>query len=269
MNRSESFNQYFVIPDLPVFHAGVHNSSALRSTCPRMDADLRTTIRYGFTHHALDRLKERTKLSPEEVLVLLEGGAYERLVRRMDKRRLYANPKRTGLTLKELREQGVDTLEYCYKHVLIWSEPDQIAFTLIIALKSRHILTVLRADDRQSGVDWSDKVTPEAIQRARTRQAESRIPSHLRLRVHARVSWMSPQHGVCGKNVSGFRLTKNDLPLEDEILQALATEALQIAEGGYDIRLQLISKENGSTLLNEYQVEKYDTDQIDIQPITA
>jgi len=227
----------------------------------------RIETKYALTDHALLRLKERSSMEPEQVLALLEDGAYERLARRINKARLYANPKWEGLTLEELRARGVDTLAYCYKHVLIWSVLDQKAFTLIIAVQSRKVITVLESEDQENGISWADKVTPEAILRAQERQAESMIPLELRARVYARACWITPENCTRGKNLTGTSFTKNDLPLEDESLLDLATRSLAFALNGHDIRLQLVSKEGGSQLMAEYLIEKDDLDDVQVTPL--
>lgn len=216
----------------------------------------RNDVKYSFSDHAQARLIERTSMEPAEVLRMLEDGAYERLARRIDKGRIYENSRYAGLTLEELRARGVDTLSYCYKHVLIWSPIDQKAFTLIIAVKTRRIVTVLIAEDQENGMTWADKITPEAIRRAQERQAESQIPAELRIRVYARVSWLTATNAIRGKNLTGGGFTKNDLPLEDEVLHQLVEQALEITGNAHDIRLQLISKESGTNLLAEYLLEK-------------
>lgn len=226
----------------------------------------RNDVKYSFSDHALTRLLERTSMEPAEVLRMLEDGAYERLARRIDKGRLYENPRNAGLTLEELRARGVDTLNYCYKHVLIWSPTDQKVFTLIIAVKTRRIVTVLVAEDQENGMTWADKVTPEAIRRAQERQAESQIPAELRVRVYARVSWLTATNATRGKNLTGGGFTKNDLPLEDEVLHHLVDQAMAVAGNGHDIRLQLISKEGGTSLLAEYLLEKDSSGAIQVMP---
>lgn len=215
-----------------------------------------TALPYSFSEHGLARLKERSSLSPQKVLDLLEDGAYEKLVRRIDKARLYQNPAWAGLSLNELRQRGVDTQEYCYKHVLIWSAPDQKALTLIIAVKDRHVVTVLDALGHDNGVDWSDRVTCEAIQRAREKLTITTIPSGFRVRIHARVTWLTPANELCGKHVPTPHLTLNDLPLSDSTLAALADEAMAMVPYGHTIRLQLVTRSNGASLEAEYTLER-------------
>lgn len=260
--ETEEMSMPLVVTPKPTQAKGLH--PGLLS--PKNDP-FRTDVRYSFSDHARVRLQERSSLMVEQVLALLEDGAYERLARRIDKAKLYENPKWAGLTLEELRQRGVDTQDYCYKHVLIWSEPDQKAFTLIIAVKSRRVVTVLVAEDVDNGVDWSDKVTPEAIRRAQERQAESMIPAELRARVYARVSWTNSHNQARGKNLPGASFTKNDLPIEEEALLDLVNKALVFADDGINIHLQLISKENGANLEAEYLLVKDDLGMIEIQPV--
>lgn len=215
-----------------------------------------TTLPYSFSEHGLTRLRERSSLSPQQVLDLLEDGAYEKLVRRIDKARLYQNPAWVGLSLNELRQRGVDTQEYCYKHVLIWSAPDQKALTLIIAVNDRHVVTVLDALGHDNGVDWSDRVTCEAIQRARAKLEITSIPSGFRVRVHARVTWLTPANELCGKHVPTPHLTLNDLPLSSSTLETLADAAMAMVPCGHTIRLQLVTKSKGSRLEAEYALER-------------
>ncbi len=255
-------NPSIIISTLPAPSRIIPQACTLQQMHP-----CRIEIKYTLTDHALLRLKERSSMEPYQVLALLEDGAYERLARRIDKARLYANPKWEGLTLEELRARGVDTMAYCYKHVLIWSVMDQKAFTLIIAVKSRRVITVLESEDQENGISWADKVTPEAIRLAQERQAESMIPLDLRGRVHARVSWITPENGTRGKNLKGTSFTKNDLPLEDESLLDLATRSLAHAVNGHDIRLQLVSKDGGSQLMAEYLIERDDLDDVQVTPL--
>lgn len=224
-----------------------------------------TQLPYRLSDHALLRLRERTSLQPEEVVTLLEDGAYERLARRTHKAHLYQNPAWIGLSFDELRQRGVNLSDYCYKHALLWSEPDQKAITLIIAVKDRTVVTVLDAENQDNGTDWSDKVTEEAIERARAKQAVSRIPSGLRVRVHPRVTWLTPNNELCGKKISGPHLTLSDLPLSGLTLSALANSAMSVVTSGHDIRLQLVTKTNGACLEAEYKLEHDHNGEISIQ----
>lgn len=210
---------------------------------------------YSLSRHAEERLQERSGMSPDEVLALLEAGAFVRVAGGLSLKHLAERrPEIVGMSFAELRESVPDLADYKVSHLMLWSRAKQRPVTVIVSVKRRTVITALYSETQPGGHDWSDRITPERIAEARRRCEQFHLPPGRRGNAHASAGWLTRDGQPRCKQVRGASIPRSSLPLEGEVLGELVEKALTACGDGHDLKLRLIGKE--SRVLVEYAITR-------------
>lgn len=225
---------------------------------------------YTFSYDAWMLLQDRATISPDEVVAMLEQGAFVKIGRRVHRERLHArHPWAAGMSLGDVRRELDTLMPFVFDHVLIWSGPDARPLTLIVKTGLFRIVTVLYSENQPNGHDWSDMITPERIAAAKAAYDNFKLPPELRGNVYARATWVDPDMGPRGKQITGSTIPKCAFPLDEGFMGELVAKSLALfPEGGQDLRIQLISKkgkEKCTTLFAEYEVTRQPGGTLDVR----
>lgn len=224
---------------------------------------------YTFSYDAWLLLQERATISADEVVAMLNQGAFVKLGRRVHRERLHArHPWAVGMCLGDVRRELDTLLPFVFDHLMIWSGPDARPLTIIVKTGALRVVTVLYSENQPNGHDWSDMVTPERIAAAKAAYDNFKLPPELRGNVYARATWVDPELGPRGKQITGSSIPKCAFPLDEAFLDDLVAKSLGVMPaGGHDLRIQLISKkgkEKCTTLFAEYEVMRQPGGEVDV-----
>lgn len=214
-----------------------------------------------FTDTARACLADLSQLTETEVMDMLHHRIYWVFAVRKDLTREFRSYSREAIA--DMREQGmrIDTFETA--RLLIWSEKDDKALTLIVSTDDGSIIAVLNAIGGPGTHDWSDRITPERIQAVRDLFKDHVTPAALRGQYRLKMSWVDQTMAVSAKEIPGIIVQMNDFPLSGEVVEAVKAMARERAKGCFDIRVRFINKKDKSLLPVEYAVE-FDGDDIEV-----
>lgn len=273
-----------VSPPLPIpgkdnleqMEMNLNLSTPMNENSPFLDehllnqAEEQEATHYTFSYEAWLLLQERASISADEVVAMLNQGAFVKLGRRVHRERLHArHPWAAGMSLGDVRRELDTLLPFVFDHLMIWSGPDARPLTIIVKTGALRVVTVLYSENQPNGHDWSDMVTPERIAAAKAAYDNFKLPPELRGNVYARATWMDPELGPRGKQITGSVIPKCAFPLDDAFLDDLVSKSLALLpNGGHDLRIQLISKKGKdkcTSLFAEYEVTRKPGGEVDVQ----
>lgn len=218
---------------------------------------------YQLSQHAQERLSERSKLPAGQLLEMLKRHAYKKIHRTI-KKNLSSYEIETYLTeydidQVELKRLNILKVKESYSHCVIWSELDNFAITAVVADSSRIVVTILHAQD-YSRHDWSDKISDETIEIAKTRAANrmgcisEKVVGLETTQYEVFAHWLDDQHQAKRKILSQVKitsanpLTPSPSELEKQIIESLPS-------GSYDINFVVRAKKNKGYVIYESAIE--------------
>lgn len=226
---------------------------------------------FRISDHARQRLKERSTLTEEKLLSLLEANAFKKIHTqwKMDASQRDVDEIATehGLTFSEMKKFGLVNVKALYEHMLVWSSADQRAYTIVAAIEGdfKRVVTVLYSDFFSSH-DWSDKVTEKSVGTARRKAEElenGTTPTALPKeklsvsQITAPIRYEGVVYWLDGENsVSKMRIFK--LP-ESTSQEQLREESTRIAKGfadrGRGINVIVRNRKNKDEILLDFSLD--------------
>jgi hypothetical protein len=148
---------------------------------------------FRLSSHAVERLTERSRLSIDDFLALLNNGLYKSIFSKktasLTKREADELSLTYGLEKKDLYKFSILTFEKQFEFFIVWSTVDQRPFTAVIASQSNLVVTVLNADAYESDV-WKARATEEAIRESKDKLEKFQQASHENKHLEIFTSWI-------------------------------------------------------------------------------
>lgn len=234
---------------------------------------------FHLTQHAQRRCAERIRLSAEELLYLLEHGAYKAIFTRSKLESLALPPEELeilrdeyGMNLREMARLGMVTFRPEYEHLLFWSEPDQQLLTAIVASEECAVVTVLYALEARKH-DWSDRITDKVIRQVKQKYHDLFSPPQVEnpsevgvagIQTKVPVSsesyelfcyWLDKQYQPCRKTIKWPQQNQQNLddpfsPSADQIKSKIQP----VIGHGYDVQVILRRRKSPDQVVLEYSL---------------
>lgn len=211
---------------------------------------------FSLSTHAQERLAERSNLSAEEFLSLLNAGAYRRAFKKLSHSLSEEDQKQLidsyGLTKKELFKYKIITVEIQFEHLVIWSTVDAAPLTAVVANDRDLVVTVLNADKYETAV-WNERVTEEKIQQAKSRAEQFSALQHPNNAYQIFIRWLDSNDKRKSKTLSLIStigtqdLESNRKTIEDAVRKVCA--------GGYAIHVSIRDKKDSSVSILDLEVD--------------
>lgn len=211
---------------------------------------------FSLSTHAQERLSERSNLSPEEFLALLNAGAYRRAFKELSHSLSEEDQKKLidsyGLTKKDLFKYKIITLEIQFEHLVVWSTVDAAPLTAVVANDRDLVVTVLNADKYETAV-WNERVTEEKIQQAKLRAEQFYASQQPNNAYQIFIRWLDSNDKRKSKTLSLISIigTKDLEPSRKTIEDAVR----KVCAGGYAIHVSIRDKKDPSVSILEFEVD--------------
>lgn len=212
---------------------------------------------FRLSEHARDRLAERTKLTEADLLVILEKRAYCSLHSvtkfKSDTAEFERMRALFRMTVTEMVRRGFIEISSIFRHVLIWSHPDQRPLTLIVEWRTRTILTVLYADLDNGRPWWRERLTPEILEHMRKASDLALNPSKRSYELFVR--WLDDD-GFPRRKAFAKELIRCVSPL-DPSMDALITLVRGRIGRARDVYLTIRDRKDTSHIIEEVHFDQF------------
>ena len=211
---------------------------------------------FSLSTHAQERLAERSNLSAEEFLSLLNAGAYRRAFKKLSHSLSEEDQKQLidsyGLTKKDLFKYKIITVEIQFEHLVIWSTVDAAPLTAVVANDRDLVVTVLNADKYETAV-WNERVTEEKIQLAKLRAKQFYASQQPNNTYQIFIRWLDSNDKRKSKTLSLISIigTEDLEPSRKTIEEAVR----KVCAGGYAIHVSIRDKKDPSVLILDFEVD--------------
>ena len=211
---------------------------------------------FSLSTHAQERLAERSNLSAEEFLALLNAGAYRRAFKKLSHSLSEEDQKKLidsyGLTKKDLFKYKIITVEIQFEHLVVWSTVDAAPLTAVVANDRDLVVTVLNADKYETEV-WNERVTEEKIQQAKSRAEQFSASQHPNNAYQIFIRWLDSNDKRKSKTLSLISTigTQDLEPSRKTIEDAVR----KVCAGGYAIHVSIRDKKDSSVSILEFEVD--------------
>ena len=205
---------------------------------------------FSLSTHAQERLAERSNLSAEEFLSLLNAGAYRRAFKKFSHSLSEEDQKKLinsyGLTKKDLFKFKIITVEIQFEHLVVWSTVDAAPLTAVVANDRDLVVTVLNADKYETEV-WNERVTEEKIQQAKSRAEQFSASKHPNNAYQIFIRWLDSKTLSLISTIGTQDLESSRKTIEDAVRKFCA--------GGYAIHVSIRDKKDSSVLILDFEVD--------------
>lgn len=206
--------------------------------------------------HAQERLGERSNLSAEEFLALLNAGAYKlgfaKLRHSLDEDTQKNLMISYGLTQKDLFTYKINTLEIQFEYLVVWSKIDGAPLTAVVSKDNDLVITVLIANQYETDI-WKERITEKKIEQAKARADIFLLSQHPNNDYQIFIRWLDSNDKRKSKTISLIgTIGTNELePSRRRIEDAVR----KVCAGGYSIYVSIREKKNTLVSILEFEVD--------------